>query len=668
MSSDPAIDELLQHLHDAIARGETVSVNDICRDRPDLRSAVEARLAAEGRFEPSPTIHDERPEPIPPAKMETGAEPVPGYRLTRYIDGGGFGEVWEAAGPGRFPVAMKFVRLNARTGEIELRALEVLRSIRHPNLLATFGTWQSENRLIIAMELAEGTLHDRLRQARDQRLTGIPAEELLGYMADAARAIDFLNAPRHTIEGHPNVGVQHRDIKPQNLLLVGGGLKVADFGLAQVLERSHADHSGSLTPSYAAPEFFDGRTAHSSDQYSLAVTYCQLRGGRVPFTGTIAQVMKGHLEREPDLGMLPASERPAVARALSKDPEARWPSCKAFVAGLTAPPPAPVIHGQPAFREVRRFPAAAGGVVDLAFLSDGRHAITAGHDARLIVWDVWEGREAGRLLGHRDLVFAVAVSPDGKRVLSVSDDGTLRLWDVRARRELQVMRDAQVIRPEVGKLTTVAFSPSGVRAAVGSGEGALLLYGLGTLAQPAGDPAPGDPEYRLARQPLRALKDDKGCVWQAAFAPAGRWLAAGGAHLSVWDLPEQSEARRLVGHTEEVYGVAFVPGGSRLVSGAADGTVRLWDAESGRELHCFEGHERSVFSVCVAPDGRHALSAGADGTLRLWRLPGEGGERVGEVHRVFAHTDRIRCVTFAPDGRHALSSDGQGVKLWEFVL
>ena len=50
-----------------------------------------------------------------------------------------------------------------------------------------------------------------------------------------------------------------------------------------------------MTPAYAAPEFFKKQTSSQSDQYSLAVTYCHLRGGRLPFTGGMAEVMAGHL-------------------------------------------------------------------------------------------------------------------------------------------------------------------------------------------------------------------------------------------------------------------------------------------------------------------------------------------------------------------------------------
>jgi serine/threonine protein kinase len=161
-------------------------------------------------------------------------------------------------------------------------------------------------------------LLDRCHEAQAGGLPGIPRDELLVYLRDAAEGIDFLQ--KRTI--------QHRDIKPQNLLLVGGRVKVGDFGLARLLANSVTGHTGSLTLAYAAPEFFEGKTTRQSDQYSLAVAYCRLRGGKLPFEGTPAAMVAAHLHRPPDLTMLPSEERPAVAKALSKKPGDRWPTCR----------------------------------------------------------------------------------------------------------------------------------------------------------------------------------------------------------------------------------------------------------------------------------------------------------------------------------------------------
>ncbi len=273
--------------------------------------------------------------------LAAGATPLPGYRLVKLLGKGGFGEVWNATGPGGFSVALKFIRLDGVAGTIELRSLELMKSVSHGHLLPMFGAWQIGGFLIVAMELAQGTLSDELNAARQREEVGIPADLLIEYMRDAAKGIDFLNERRHPSPSGDLVAIQHKDIKPQNLLVVGGTVKVADFGLARVMQHTVTAATGCMTPAYAAPEFFESKATRWSDQYSLAISYCQLRGGRLPFGGSAFEVMAGHVSRFPDLSMIPEAERIVVARALAKKSEERWPDCRTFVDALAG-----AIHGK----------------------------------------------------------------------------------------------------------------------------------------------------------------------------------------------------------------------------------------------------------------------------------------------------------------------------------
>jgi serine/threonine protein kinase len=255
-----------------------------------------------------------------------------GYELTKYLGGGGFGKVWRAKAPGGVEVAIKLIDRSLEQNEAhrELQALELTKQLRHPFLVQTHSYYALADQIIIDMELCDGSLRDRLRACRNQGLKGIPPKELLGYFREAAEAFDFLHAQN----------VQHRDVKPDNILLQQGHAKVADFGLArlQVLEKSIVD-SGSGTPPYTAPEVWLGhiKPGSDSDQYSLAVTYAELRLDRRLYQGTgMVELMMAHVEGTPDLSPLPQPEQQALLRALAKDPAKRYPSSKEFIKALEA--------------------------------------------------------------------------------------------------------------------------------------------------------------------------------------------------------------------------------------------------------------------------------------------------------------------------------------------
>jgi hypothetical protein len=265
---------------------------------------------------------------------EANAEPIPGYRLIEPLGSGGFGEVWKCEAPGGLFKAIKFVfgSLNSVDtdgvrAEQEFKALQRIKEVRHPFVCSVERIDFVDGELIIVMELAERTLHDMYQEYQAAGMIGIPGDDLLRYMRDAAEALDFMN------EKH---NLQHLDVKPRNLFLVGDRVKVADFGLVKHLERQSASGVlGGVTPVYAPPETFLGKLSPHSDQYSLGIVYQEMLTGHRPFQAkNIRQMAQLHLQAEPDLRSLPEAERPILMRVLSKEPNKRFSTCLAFVAAL----------------------------------------------------------------------------------------------------------------------------------------------------------------------------------------------------------------------------------------------------------------------------------------------------------------------------------------------
>jgi serine/threonine protein kinase len=298
-------------------------------------------------------------------EYKAGEECVPGYRLAKFLGRGGFGEVWRAVGPGRTEVALKLIALDRKQGMKEFRSLRLVKRIHHPNLVPILAFWLIDangtplddesidllgsnlldtsrqiapgsatmqfnvaraEQLIIAMGLGEKNLLDVLKEYQAKGLAGIPLDELLDFMEGSARAIDFLNTARHDLGGPQPVAIQHCDIKPQNIMLVGDAVQVCDFGLARSLSDVRST-SVAASIAYGAPElFWENKPTHATDQYSLAITYYELRTGHLPFGPDSAaiEVMQAHRDGNLDLHHLNDAERAVIKRATDPSPSGRF--------------------------------------------------------------------------------------------------------------------------------------------------------------------------------------------------------------------------------------------------------------------------------------------------------------------------------------------------------
>ncbi len=275
------------------------------------------------------TVNDLAPATVSDAGPVAPEDLGNGYVGVERIGVGSFAEVWRALAPGGVTVAVKRVLLPVTHEDArhEHESLELIKDLKHPFLLQTHASWFYDDRLHIAMELADGTLRQRLKECRRAGLSGIPFDELIRYLAEAAEALDFLIDKQ----------VLHRDLKPENVLTLKEHAKVADFGLAKVLQHNEGMPQGADagTPFYMAPEVWQGTFTTRSDQYSLAVTYVELRLGRRPFhSADVPGAMIDHITGEPDLGALDESEKQVLRTALAKAPQRRFPSCTAFAEAL----------------------------------------------------------------------------------------------------------------------------------------------------------------------------------------------------------------------------------------------------------------------------------------------------------------------------------------------
>lgn len=385
----------------------------------------------------------------------------------------------------------------------------------------------------------------------------------------------------------------------------------------------------------------------------------------------------------------------------------------------------------------RAFRKHKGGVLDLAFSPDGtRLASCAWDDPVVRVWDTETGEELLAFREHESPVSHVAFHPNGSLLASTGwRDGTARVFDSHTGRQVHCL---EAVPPSpIGDwrvVTGAVFTHDGKRIITASYEsirmfdvttGALLCtvphsYGNHCIAlSPDGQMiVTGGRDNVTLRsandgRKLSNLPGNPGNVRAVVFHPDGGRIAclSDKNAVTIWDLQDQRQVMRVSGRFD---GLAWSCDGGLLVTGGADGSIKLldivhgqepvtfqlplgdyaqisgyacrscsfspdgrfvaatatteshinkvglWDAATGLQLAALKGHEDTVNGVAFSIDGKWIASAGLDGKVILWDYA------TGAVQHVFdEHEGKARSVAFSPESARLASAGDDGcVRIW----
>jgi WD40 repeat protein len=272
-------------------------------------------------------------------------------------------------------------------------------------------------------------------------------------------------------------------------------------------------------------------------------------------------------------------------------------------------------------------------------------------DNTVRLWELATGEELRLFTGHTNTVTAAAFSPDERCVISASADATIRIWDKDSGRELRALtHPAQVlsiaVRDELVLASDYDFETASSH---------LILWNWQT------------------GQEVRRFEGQRDVIYSVAISPDGRRMLSGSgpsgpfsAHsgdndLTLWDLHNGGILRRMQGHKDAVFHVAFRPDGRSAVSSSADSILILWNLDDGNILSTLRGHTTFAYSFAMNPRGDRVFSASFDLSVILWDV-----ERAQEIRRFHGHSGPVTAAQFLSDGRRVLTgSVDKTLRLWD---
>jgi WD40 repeat protein len=609
------------------------------------------------------------------------------YQLIRLIGRGGFAEVY--LGTHIYldmPAAIKVLHAQLAREDAEQfrREARTIARLVHPNIVRVLEFGIEETTPFLVVDYApNGTLRKLYPKG-----TKLPLATVVSHVNQVAEALQYAHDQK----------IIHRDVKPENMLL-GRRYEVllSDFGIALVAqstrqlhgEENMQDMAGTIA--YMAPEQIQSRAVPASDQYSLAVVAYEWLGGERPFQGSFTEIAVKHTlvappplrEKVPEL---PVEVETVIMKALSKDPEQRFPTVKAFASAL-----------EQAWRETVATtslnegvafsnPSSSPGLTPLLPDQAIAPALVATSEQFPSTNSL---AEAEPLLEDEQSTKTVPLPDEGEETAAFVEtlstptptDPGEQLKEVLPASAFTAQAERQPVPEQLSSPDDIAEKqhfPGKVELdeRPGISRRAVLIGLAGGLAVAAGGVAAWgiyrEKSMEAAQQAtptvglgstLYSYKGHSGLVWTVGWSPNGELLASAGGDktVQVWQATTGSPIYTYTSHTDTVYGLAWSPDSRRIASASYDKTVQIWDAINGYYPTTYTGHSSWVWSVAWSRNGKYLASAGGDRAVKVWDAT--NGDTLFTYKK---HSGNIYGLSWSPDSKYLVSaSNDKTAREWE---
>ncbi|KAJ9572765.1 Trp-Asp (WD) repeats profile [Nakaseomyces glabratus] len=306
-------------------------------------------------------------------------------------------------------------------------------------------------------------------------------------------------------------------------------------------------------------------------------------------------------------------------------------------------------------------------ITSFTWSHDSRFLLTTSKDLTSRVWSInSEDKElvATTLAGHRDYVLGAYFNSTQEKIYTISKDGAVFTWEYISKAQKEGLDEEDLEDEDLSKLswriTKKNFfyaNQAKVKCCTFHINSNLLIVGF------------SNGEFRLYEMPefvmVQQLSMGQNPVNTVSVNNSGEWLAFGSSKLGqllVYEWQSESYILKQQGHFDATNSLTYSPDGSRVVTAAEDGKIKVWDVASGFCLATFEEHTSAVTVVQFAKKGQVLFSASLDGTVRAWDLIRYRN------FRVFTATERVQftCLAVEPSGEvvSAGSTDSFDVFVW----